>query len=369
MRAYTSFPVDDDIVDRILTLLPDFASLTAAILICKTVHAVFRRHPKSIRHQIALNVLGPVLPIALSVIRASDPVEPHNKKGSIDSSDQHGESESDVGSDSDVSNDSDADEHDDDYDSDDDHNTHVVRSLPNEADSNNAPVDAQEYVRLDRMAYIASSFEDLFSQRFVNHARHIYMPNLIRVSDSLRYKDRASYASQLTPTESARFRRGLFHVWAFTTAFSTSRVGGYSGDTPLLQCMVAFLDPLDTPTLLEVWEVYFFLEGVIRWTMTATEPATGVGQVRRRDCLSPFAGYFHSAWAPGVYGIRRAPRARLYLAVLPSSNTPSLYREQPLPKSGLRAPGHDARGRAGSLARTDRGHRHIGRCAGRGRRV
>jgi hypothetical protein len=39
-------PLDDDIVDRIMTFCPTFATLQSAILVSKAFHSVFQSHPK-----------------------------------------------------------------------------------------------------------------------------------------------------------------------------------------------------------------------------------------------------------------------------------------------------------------------------------
>jgi hypothetical protein len=69
MRAYTSFPVDDDIVDRILTSLPDFSSLRSFALSCKSVSSIYSRRKGSIFASVAKNVAGPAWPAALRTVR------------------------------------------------------------------------------------------------------------------------------------------------------------------------------------------------------------------------------------------------------------------------------------------------------------
>lgn len=69
MSAKNSFPLDDDIVDRILTWLPDFYTLKSTILVSKSIHTVFEAHPKSIIRAVAYNLVGPALPQALRTTR------------------------------------------------------------------------------------------------------------------------------------------------------------------------------------------------------------------------------------------------------------------------------------------------------------
>lgn len=79
--------LDGDIVYRILTFCPTFATLQSAILVSKAFHSVFQSHPKvshlkllscpysneefrkSITRAVAYNVIGPALPQALRVAR------------------------------------------------------------------------------------------------------------------------------------------------------------------------------------------------------------------------------------------------------------------------------------------------------------
>jgi hypothetical protein len=69
MRAASHFLLDDDIIDRILRSLVDFASLRSLVLTCKAVHAVFQSRPKSIIRAVAYNIVGPVLPQVLLLAR------------------------------------------------------------------------------------------------------------------------------------------------------------------------------------------------------------------------------------------------------------------------------------------------------------
>jgi hypothetical protein len=64
-----ALPLDDDIIDRILTFLPDFSALRATILASKQFHTVFKTHPNSIIRAVAYNITGPALPQAMRVIR------------------------------------------------------------------------------------------------------------------------------------------------------------------------------------------------------------------------------------------------------------------------------------------------------------
>ncbi|KAJ7741266.1 hypothetical protein B0H16DRAFT_1565137 [Mycena metata] len=74
MKALSTHPLDDDILDRILTFLPDFKTLQAAILSSKSAHAVFAAHPHSIVKAVAYNLIGPALLSAIHLIRNKPPV-------------------------------------------------------------------------------------------------------------------------------------------------------------------------------------------------------------------------------------------------------------------------------------------------------
>jgi hypothetical protein len=71
MRGLSDLPLDDDIIDRILTFLPSFSALGAIILASKHFHTVFKTHPNSTLRAVAYNVTGPVLPQAMRVVRYS----------------------------------------------------------------------------------------------------------------------------------------------------------------------------------------------------------------------------------------------------------------------------------------------------------
>ncbi|KAJ7914354.1 hypothetical protein B0H13DRAFT_2002868 [Mycena leptocephala] len=69
MDSYNGLPLDDDIVDRIMTFCPTSGTLQSTILVCKAFHRVFQAHPKSITRGVAYNVVGPALLQALRVVR------------------------------------------------------------------------------------------------------------------------------------------------------------------------------------------------------------------------------------------------------------------------------------------------------------
>ncbi|KIJ60910.1 hypothetical protein HYDPIDRAFT_116592 [Hydnomerulius pinastri MD-312] len=68
-QAMQSPFVNADLVDRILTSLPDFSSLVSTILTSKAVYAVYKAHPTSIQRAVAYNLVGSALPEALRLVR------------------------------------------------------------------------------------------------------------------------------------------------------------------------------------------------------------------------------------------------------------------------------------------------------------
>lgn len=66
MAIFTELPLD--IIHRILTSLPNFQSLGAAILSCKGAHGVFQAHPKAITTAVGTNIVGPAWCQALDLV-------------------------------------------------------------------------------------------------------------------------------------------------------------------------------------------------------------------------------------------------------------------------------------------------------------
>ncbi|KII92860.1 hypothetical protein PLICRDRAFT_487724 [Plicaturopsis crispa FD-325 SS-3] len=64
-RVFSSFPLDDDVIDRILASLPDHETLFSMVRTCKAVYSVYKTHPKSITRSVCKNIVGPALPQAL----------------------------------------------------------------------------------------------------------------------------------------------------------------------------------------------------------------------------------------------------------------------------------------------------------------
>ncbi|KAG1750068.1 hypothetical protein EDB19DRAFT_1677713 [Suillus lakei] len=61
-----------DLVECVLTSLPDFHCLASTILTSKAIHNVFQQHPRSVVRSVAYNLVGPALPQALRVVRCQN---------------------------------------------------------------------------------------------------------------------------------------------------------------------------------------------------------------------------------------------------------------------------------------------------------
>ncbi|KAJ6629809.1 hypothetical protein B0H10DRAFT_1985439 [Mycena sp. CBHHK59/15] len=172
-------PLADDIVDRIMTFCPDFASLQATACVSKHFYHVYQTHPKSITRAVAYNVVGPALPQALRVIRYP---YPEFMEHTDDDGDGDGDDEEDGGGGG----------------GDDAVDPSTLCPETHEV----TLITAEEKWRLLEEARTTAALEDIFS---------------------LRYKSRRSAHSALTPMESTRFRRALYRISLYCTLFPVSR--------------------------------------------------------------------------------------------------------------------------------------------------
>ena len=116
--------LSSDVIDIILTAVPDFATLLSVILVSKHIHSVFETRPNSIIRIVAENQVGHgVLPQALRVVRLG-----------VDASQQ---SEAEI----------------------------QVANLPEEKDVLAQQITRQEAAALARNARVANTLEVLFSLR------------------------------------------------------------------------------------------------------------------------------------------------------------------------------------------------------------
>ncbi|THV02987.1 hypothetical protein K435DRAFT_748382 [Dendrothele bispora CBS 962.96] len=153
-------PLNDDIVDRILTFLTSFSTLRSAILTSKSFYKVFQTRPKSILRAVSFNVVGPALPQALRVVRYNPP-DDDSKETTYDDLPQ-----------------------------------------PELEDDHEAPITPKESAELMEIEETARGLEDLFS---------------------LRHKNCRFTASQLSPLESHRFCRAVYRIMLYSRVFAWNR--------------------------------------------------------------------------------------------------------------------------------------------------
>ncbi|KAJ7034269.1 hypothetical protein C8F04DRAFT_903450, partial [Mycena alexandri] len=208
MRAFSALPLDDDIVDRIMTFCPTFSALQSTILASKAFYSIFQTHPKSIMRAVAYNIVGPALPQALRVVR----YEYHND-------------DSDIRQAKDL----------------------TPNELAEKCPEDHTPsvITAQEKRMLLENSEIVDELEDVYS---------------------FTQKDRTSRTSVLTPDESHRFRRAMYRIMLYTGIFRGDR---YSieeldelsaEDVQRIQAQrTAVLSEFPTDELREIWAVVRFL--------------------------------------------------------------------------------------------------------------
>ncbi|KAJ7752383.1 hypothetical protein B0H16DRAFT_1317503 [Mycena metata] len=215
MRALSALPLDDDIVDRIMTFCPSFEALQSTILVSKAFYCVFQTHPKSITRAVAYNIVGPALPQALRVVRYE-------------------------------------------YHDDDDLFRKAADLSPNELaekcpeDHTPSIITAEEKRKLQENSKIVDELEDVYS---------------------FTQKDRTSRTSVLTPDESHRFRRAMYRIMLYTGIFRGDRYDIdqleelSDEDIKHIQAQrTAVLSEFPTDELREIWAVVRFLRGVFEQT-------------------------------------------------------------------------------------------------------
>ncbi|KAK7694337.1 hypothetical protein QCA50_001520 [Cerrena zonata] len=209
-----------DIVDRILMSIPDFTTLSAALLTSKAhVYNVYQAHPKSVFHAVAYNITGPAIRQALCVAKMAEEAEALYDEESDDSDEQA---------------------------------TVIVELLSDDeqviekllSDKNVTSV-------LRKNAKIVNKLEDLFSRR---------------------NKDRTSTKTALTEAESKRFHRGIYRLWALVL-FQEHNYG----DT-LEEKITDYLENLSLSEILEIDRVRDFFDDTRLWLNLAchdspTEPS------------------------------------------------------------------------------------------------
>ncbi|KAJ7251574.1 hypothetical protein C8J57DRAFT_1474442 [Mycena rebaudengoi] len=212
MRALSALPVDDDIVDRIMTFCPTFCTLQSMILVSKAFHSVFQTHPKSITRAVAYNIVGPTFPQALRLIRY--PYWNPNRDGTAESLWTHNQH-----SDPDT----------------------MATTCPEEHGP--SVITAEEKKMLQERSKEVETLEDIYS---------------------LTQKDRTSRTSVLTPIESMRFRRAVYRIWHYSRLFSADRFDSDELEDLGEDGRTAVLNEYPTDELQQLYTVVRFMRGVLK---------------------------------------------------------------------------------------------------------
>ncbi|KAJ6490825.1 hypothetical protein C8R45DRAFT_990998 [Mycena sanguinolenta] len=201
MRALSTLPLDDDVVDRIFTFCPTFGTLQSLMLVSKAFHRVYQTHPKSITRAVLYNIVGPALPQALRVIRFQyNPL--------------HGAQ--------------------------DDPDTLATR-CPEDHDL--TVITAIEKQQLQQNSKLIASLEDIYS---------------------LTQKDRTSRISVLTADESWRFRRAAYRIMFYCTLFSASGDDVDEDEIkPIQRQRTAVLMEYPTDELFQLYSIVRFFRSIL----------------------------------------------------------------------------------------------------------
>lgn len=203
-----------DLIDRILTILPDFQSLSSAIRTSNSViYSVFQSHPKSIVRSVAHNVAGPAFPQALRFLHFSSLVDT-------------------TGSSSDA-----------------------LDKLPDEYHILETPITRTLAHQLEEHARMIFSLENLFSLRYCLTI-HLCLALHPDLTFNTRFKDRTSSLSRLTDSESVCFHRAMYRFW-ICAMLEQQTVDG--SDTGCFQ----FLEPYSSSELFEIKRIMLFLKDVV----------------------------------------------------------------------------------------------------------
>jgi hypothetical protein len=167
---FTDLPLD--IVDHILSCIPDYRTLLAAILTSKAqLYKVFQSHKQSILVSVTFNLVGPSLPHAVAA--AFFTVLKHQEVRNAEFDERMA--------------------------------TTKNRLLF---------LSRKSFAFLESSIPIMDKLEDIFSQMYAFHKP--FFPLYTRDNSIVRCKDRRSTKSVLTYVESLRFRRALYRIWLLT---------------------------------------------------------------------------------------------------------------------------------------------------------
>lgn len=216
IRSPRALPLNDDLIDHILTFLPNLADLQSTILSSKAFFGVFSARPSSFVKAVAYNEIGPALPEALRVFRykVTDPWP------------------EDVGGQS--------------------------------------PITCAEARSLTRNAAVVKGLEGLYSSRHVVlkfQPFHCYLR-------ATRYKDRSSKTSKLNFMESWRFHRAMYTLTLFTALFPGNELYHEREISNMRRKhaeRTAFLMYFSSNELSEIYSASLFLVMLMRWSVIARE--------------------------------------------------------------------------------------------------
>ncbi|KAF7332351.1 F-box domain-containing protein [Mycena kentingensis (nom. inval.)] len=205
MRALSSLPLDDDVVDQILTYCATFDALESILLVSKQFHRTFKTHPNSIIRSVTFNMFGSALPAALRIVRYPYPSD-RNQALAL--------------------------------------GTGMALTCPEEAPSAIVLLPNEIRQLLDLSKTIAK-LEDIYS---VTH------------------KDRSYNTSVLTPSESQKFRRAAYRLMLFCNLFPGSHYDYEESEEMDDQTLNAIMDQraavLDVYSDAELKEIYAVAEGM-----------------------------------------------------------------------------------------------------------
>ncbi|KAJ7145255.1 hypothetical protein C8R46DRAFT_1360100 [Mycena filopes] len=207
METHSGHPLGDDILDRVLTFLPDFSSLQATILSSKAAYTVFAAHPHSIVRAVAQNLLGPAILSAIHLIRNVPPEASYA-------------------------------------------DPYTFGHAPPEPTEVGliTPEDAR---KLSRNAGVVHAFRDIYSFRHKDRS--------------------CPKSNQLTAVESLRFTRALYRIMLFADVFPGSHTPDLDGniepedEAAQHAARKAFFTPFPSQDLLEIGTVGNFMEGLGEW--------------------------------------------------------------------------------------------------------
>ncbi|KAJ6517946.1 hypothetical protein C8R47DRAFT_1231619 [Mycena vitilis] len=248
--------IPHDVLGSILASAPDFDTLHAAVRVCSTWHRVFETHPTSVLLAVARNVAGPALAQAMCVLRYPYPEKTPNGWGD-------GEGEGEDGDEMEV---------DDPEATEDDSDEEGVKIKPKKKTKGAAPPNAvsiyesvgqltpQERMQLQENAATVRVLEDIFS---------------------LRYKDRTSKSSTLSPRESHRFARAMYRIMTFCARFylplNLDDIDSMADEDGTIDAILdarhAHLDAFPTDELLQLRAVVAFLHELIGEVLDDEEDA------------------------------------------------------------------------------------------------